>query len=163
MNEMAQQVDVLMMPATPSPAPKDLNTTGDAAVPSAVDCGGSADNRGANGTEQPGDADGGAVGGPTVAGRETAGGGAVVRAGRRAERGAAELFVTGLGGNVSSEISPVLGKVHSCLAKYAVFLSSRYRLQSEPTGLPRSPFSKRVVFQLPTRFAVPLKYDAFRI
>ena len=31
MNEMAQQVDVLMMPATPSPAPKDLNTTGDAA------------------------------------------------------------------------------------------------------------------------------------
>ena len=31
MNEMAKQVDVVMTPATPSPAPKDLNTTGDAA------------------------------------------------------------------------------------------------------------------------------------
>ena len=34
MNEMARQVDVLMTPATPSPAPKDLNTTGDAAFQS---------------------------------------------------------------------------------------------------------------------------------
>ena len=34
MNEMAQQADVLMMPATPTPAPKDLNTTGDAAFQS---------------------------------------------------------------------------------------------------------------------------------
>ena len=34
MNEMAQQVDVLMMPATPEPAPRDLNTTGDAAFQS---------------------------------------------------------------------------------------------------------------------------------
>ena len=34
MNEMAQQADVLMMPATPEPAPKDLNTTGDAAFQS---------------------------------------------------------------------------------------------------------------------------------
>ena len=34
MNEMAKQVDVLMTPATPSPAPKDLNTTGDAAFQS---------------------------------------------------------------------------------------------------------------------------------
>ena len=34
MNEMAQQVDVLMMPATPTPAPRDLNTTGDAAFQS---------------------------------------------------------------------------------------------------------------------------------
>ena len=31
MNEMASQVDVVMTPATPAPAPKDLNTTGDAA------------------------------------------------------------------------------------------------------------------------------------
>ena len=31
MNRMAEQVDILMMPATPAPAPKDLNTTGDAA------------------------------------------------------------------------------------------------------------------------------------
>ncbi len=34
MNELAQQVDVLMMPATPEPAPRDLNTTGDAAFQS---------------------------------------------------------------------------------------------------------------------------------
>ena len=34
MNQMAQQVDVVMTPATPSPAPKDLNTTGDAAFQS---------------------------------------------------------------------------------------------------------------------------------
>ena len=34
MNEMAQQADVLMMPATPEPAPRDLNTTGDAAFQS---------------------------------------------------------------------------------------------------------------------------------
>ena len=34
MNEMAQQADVLMMPATPTPAPRDLNTTGDAAFQS---------------------------------------------------------------------------------------------------------------------------------
>ena len=34
MNETAQQADVLMMPATPTPAPKDLNTTGDAAFQS---------------------------------------------------------------------------------------------------------------------------------
>ena len=34
MNEMAQQVDVVMTPATPTPAPKDLNTTGDAAFQS---------------------------------------------------------------------------------------------------------------------------------
>ena len=34
MNQMAQQVDVLMTPATPEPAPKDLNTTGDAAFQS---------------------------------------------------------------------------------------------------------------------------------
>ena len=34
MNGMAQQVDVVMTPATPSPAPKDLNTTGDAAFQS---------------------------------------------------------------------------------------------------------------------------------
>ena len=34
MNEMAQQVEVLMTPATPEPAPKDLNTTGDAAFQS---------------------------------------------------------------------------------------------------------------------------------
>ena len=34
MNEMARQADVLMMPATPEPAPKDLNTTGDAAFQS---------------------------------------------------------------------------------------------------------------------------------
>ncbi len=34
MNEMAQQTDVLMMPATPEPAPRDLNTTGDAAFQS---------------------------------------------------------------------------------------------------------------------------------
>ena len=34
MNEMAQQVDVLMTPATPTPAPRDLNTTGDAAFQS---------------------------------------------------------------------------------------------------------------------------------
>ena len=31
MNEMASSVDVVMTPATPAPAPKDLNTTGDAA------------------------------------------------------------------------------------------------------------------------------------
>ena len=31
MNEMASKVDVVMTPATPAPAPKDLNTTGDAA------------------------------------------------------------------------------------------------------------------------------------
>ena len=31
MNEMASGVDVVMTPATPAPAPKDLNTTGDAA------------------------------------------------------------------------------------------------------------------------------------
>ena len=31
MNEMASRVDVVMTPATPAPAPKDLNTTGDAA------------------------------------------------------------------------------------------------------------------------------------
>ena len=34
MSEMAAQVDVVMTPATPSPAPKDLNTTGDAAFQS---------------------------------------------------------------------------------------------------------------------------------
>ena len=34
MNELAQQMDVLMMPATPEPAPRDLNTTGDAAFQS---------------------------------------------------------------------------------------------------------------------------------
>ena len=34
MSEMVKQVDVVMMPATPSPAPKDLNTTGDAAFQS---------------------------------------------------------------------------------------------------------------------------------
>ena len=34
MNEMAQQVDAVMTPATPSPAPKDLTTTGDAAFQS---------------------------------------------------------------------------------------------------------------------------------
>ena len=34
MNEMVGQVDVVMTPATPSPAPKDLNTTGDAAFQS---------------------------------------------------------------------------------------------------------------------------------
>ena len=34
MNQTAQQADVLMMPATPTPAPKDLNTTGDAAFQS---------------------------------------------------------------------------------------------------------------------------------
>ena len=34
MNEVAQQADVLMMPATPEPAPRDLNTTGDAAFQS---------------------------------------------------------------------------------------------------------------------------------
>jgi aspartyl-tRNA(Asn)/glutamyl-tRNA(Gln) amidotransferase subunit A len=34
MNEMVKQVDVVMTPATPSPAPKDLNTTGDAAFQS---------------------------------------------------------------------------------------------------------------------------------
>ena len=31
LNEMASKVDVVMTPATPAPAPKDLNTTGDAA------------------------------------------------------------------------------------------------------------------------------------
>ena len=31
MNEMASKVDVVLTPATPAPAPKDLNTTGDAA------------------------------------------------------------------------------------------------------------------------------------
>ncbi len=31
MNEMASKVDVVMTPATPAPAPRDLNTTGDAA------------------------------------------------------------------------------------------------------------------------------------
>jgi Asp-tRNA(Asn)/Glu-tRNA(Gln) amidotransferase A subunit family amidase len=31
MGEMASKVDVVMTPATPAPAPKDLNTTGDAA------------------------------------------------------------------------------------------------------------------------------------
>ena len=31
MNEMASRVDVVMTPATPAPAPRDLNTTGDAA------------------------------------------------------------------------------------------------------------------------------------
>ena len=31
MNDMASKVDVVMTPATPAPAPKDLNTTGDAA------------------------------------------------------------------------------------------------------------------------------------
>ncbi len=34
MSEMADKVDVVMTPATPSPAPKDLNTTGDAAFQS---------------------------------------------------------------------------------------------------------------------------------
>ncbi len=34
MNEMVSQVDVAMTPATPSPAPRDLNTTGDAAFQS---------------------------------------------------------------------------------------------------------------------------------
>ena len=31
MNNMASRVDVVMTPATPAPAPRDLNTTGDAA------------------------------------------------------------------------------------------------------------------------------------
>ncbi len=34
MSALAKQVDILMTPATPSPAPKDLNTTGDAAFQS---------------------------------------------------------------------------------------------------------------------------------
>ena len=34
MNDMVRQVDVAMTPATPSPAPRDLNTTGDAAFQS---------------------------------------------------------------------------------------------------------------------------------
>ena len=34
MNQTAQQADVLMVPATPEPAPRDLNTTGDAAFQS---------------------------------------------------------------------------------------------------------------------------------
>ena len=89
MSEMVGKVDVVMTPAMPAPAPRDLNTTGGRGVPGAVVGLRPAHGGGIDGPERIGHADGGAVRRAVGAGGPGPGRGAVVRADRWVERGPA--------------------------------------------------------------------------
>ena len=93
-SEMVDKVDVVMTPAIPAPAPRDLNTTGDAAFQVPWTAAGLPTVVVSTGPERAGDADGGAVRRAVGAGGSGPGRGAVVRADRWVGRGAADRLTT---------------------------------------------------------------------
>ena len=95
-SEMVAKVDVVMTPAMPAPAPRDLNTTGDAAFQVPWSASGLPTVVVSTGLRRAGDAHGGAVRWPVGAGGPGPGRGAVVRADRRVEPGAANRLTSSI-------------------------------------------------------------------